>query len=165
MQFANIGHVQLYVAAVAMGGLPLSPRTDQKFPAARFEPVTSGVTRSPYHWTKLGRGIFLFDLNYGRINFLLWQFFSIAGFFCQAPPRVTPAFVCAYFRSSAMIWVPGICMLNAKMGSEKHANFTNFWKIERMRRRWIMGCPSWPLLLKRSLAKQCTSQKLCSNSS
>jgi hypothetical protein len=33
MQFANIGHVQLYVAAVAMGGLPLSPRTDQKFPA------------------------------------------------------------------------------------------------------------------------------------
>jgi hypothetical protein len=72
MQFANIGHVQLYVAAVAMGGLPLSPRTDQKFPAARFEPVTSGVTRSPYHWTKLGRGIFLFDLNYGRIKFLLW---------------------------------------------------------------------------------------------
>lgn len=51
MQFANIGHVQLYVLAVAMGGLPLSPRTDRSSPliigrgrAARFKPVTSGVT-------------------------------------------------------------------------------------------------------------------------
>jgi hypothetical protein len=51
MQFANIGHLQLYVAAVVMGGLPLSPHTDQKFPAdngraraAWFTSVTSRVT-------------------------------------------------------------------------------------------------------------------------
>jgi hypothetical protein len=33
MQFENIDHIQLLCGAAAMGGLALSPHTDQKFPA------------------------------------------------------------------------------------------------------------------------------------
>jgi hypothetical protein len=55
-------------------------------------------------------------------------------------------------------------MFDAKMGSKKNANFTNFWKIEyaeKMNNGLSLVAPAF----KTSLAKQCRSQKLCSNSS
>jgi hypothetical protein len=153
---------------------PLSTRTDQSSPliigrgrVTWFEPVTSRVTRKVlYHWTALRRGIFLFELNDGLMKCPFMVIHLKRPSLLSNTSLCNPGFVCAYFRYIGMIWVPGICMFKVKMRSKKRFNFANFWKIECMRRRWIICCLSWPLHLKSSFAKQRRSRKsTCNHSS